>query len=134
LGDRLTLVVPEGQHQLGEQRLALGGIDRRRQGQCSAVVGRLTPIAVVEIAERGEPRQDGRLATGRPQEGVTECTHCPSRRQQDQDVGQRQWIAAVFSQNPARQLVDEAAIHADGEEASHTSAFSASASACGVPI
>ena len=64
LRDGMTLIVPEGDDELRQQRLALRGIDRGRQSQSRVVYGRQIPLAVVDIAERRHPRQDRGLAVG----------------------------------------------------------------------
>ena len=133
LRNGMILVVFEGGHELCQQRLALRRIDGGRQGQGAVVARRQVPFAVVDVAERRHPRQDRGLAARRPQESLAECAHRAPGRYQDQDVGQGEGIAAMLSQHALRQLVGEAAVDADGEDAPHPSTRSASASAAGVP-
>ncbi len=133
LGDRMALIIDEGRDQLRQQRLSFGGLDGGRQGKRAGVAGGDLPFAFVEIAQRGQPRQQGRFAVGGPQKGLPQRPHRAPRRHEDQHVGHCQRIAAVFGQDATGQLVGETAVDADGEYAFHANTRSASASAHGVP-
>ena len=133
LCDGMSLVVLEGCHELGEQRLALRRVDGRRQRQRVTITGGDFPFAVIDVAQRRHARQDRGRAVGGAQEGFTQGAHRAPRRQQDQHIRERKRIAAVLGQHHPRQLVGETAFGADGEEALHPSTRSASASAAGVP-
>ena len=116
LGNGL-LAVGEGRDQLCQQRVALGGLDGGRQGERAAVTRRHLPFAFVDIAQRRHARQDRGLAVGGAQEGLAQRPHRTAGRQQDQHVGQRQRIAAILRQHAHRQLVGEATVDGDGEDA-----------------
>src|SRR5678815_209735 len=100
------------------------GIDRRFADELASGV---------LAAYRREPRQQGWLAVRGAQEGLAQRAHRAAGRQQDQDIGELQRIAAEFGQYAGRQLVGEAAVDADGEDSLHRSSASASGSACSVP-
>ena len=133
LRNGMALVVGEGCHELCEQRLAFCGLDGGRQGERVAVARGDLPFAVVDVAQRRHAGQDRGRAVGGPQEGLAQGPDRAARRQQDQHVGEGQRIAAMLGQHHPRQLVGEAPLRADGEEAFHPSTRSASASADGVP-
>ncbi len=133
LCDGMSLVILEARDELREQRLALGGLDGGRQRESIAVAGSDLPFAIIDVAQRRHARQDRRCTVGGAQEGFAQGADRAPGRQQDQHVGQRQRIVRVFGEHHPRQLVDEAAFRADGEESLHPSTRSASASAAGVP-
>ena len=134
LGDRMALVVAEGRHELGQQGLARRGVDGRRQGERGVVARRQVPLAVVDVAQRRHARQDRGRPPGRAQESLAQRSHRAPRRHQDQDIRQGQRIAAVLGQHALRELVGEAMVDADGEDAVHPSRRSAWARAAGVPM
>ena len=133
LRDRLAVVVREGGHKARQQRLAFGCIDRGWQGERGGVARQGLPFALVEIAERRHARQDRGLAARGAQEGLAQRAHRAAGRHQDQHIGERQRVGDMLGQHAARQLVGEAPVDADGEDALHASTCSASASARGVP-
>ena len=135
LGDRMTLVVGEGADQCRQEGVAFGGFDGRRQAERIAVPRGQLPLAIVDVAQRRQPRQYGGLAAAGAQEGFAQGPHRAAGRHQDQQIGERQRVAAMFRQHPRRQRVGEATVYGDGEDAAHPCRCrSTAARACGVPI
>ncbi len=128
------MIVLERCDQLRQQRLALDVVDGGWQGKGRAIAQRVVPVTVVEIAERGEPRQQGGLAIGGAQEGLAQRAHRASGRHQDQHLGERHWIAAVLGEQAVSQFVGEATVDANGEDTVHRKTCSASRNACSVPM
>jgi hypothetical protein len=129
----VALVILERGHELRQQCLAFRRIDGGWQREGDVVARRQIPFAVVDVAQRGHAGQDRGLAVRRAQESLAQRAHRASGRQQDQDIGQVEGIAAVLGQHAVSQLVGETAVDVDGEDALHPSTRSASASAAGVP-
>ena len=91
---------------------AAGRARRRRQSTVSQSPSSRSPSGASRGSRVGLPSAARRKASRKR-------AHRAPRRQQDQRIGQRQRIAAMLGQHARRQLVGEAAVDADGEDALH---------------